>query len=94
MRRPVCLYLLGTECLFLKMYEDESPIARRRRMNNERQARYRDRQPSDARDRQMQSLSVSGVNKKVQNNLKLGDRKMQYLIVYFVNVKVKLTSFY
>ena len=45
-------------------------------------------------DRQIQSLSVSGVNKKQQNNLKLGDREMQHLIVYFVNTKVKLTSFY
>ena len=59
-------------------------------MNNERQAKYRDKQPSDARDRQMQRLSVSGVNKKLQSNLKLDDREMQHLIVYFVNTKVKL----
>ena len=41
-------------------------------------------------DRQMQSLSVSGVNKKLQNNLMLGNRQMQHLIVYFENTKVKL----
>ena len=46
---PVCWYLLGIECLFLKMDEDESPIARSRLMNNEHQARYRTRQPSEAR---------------------------------------------
>ena len=31
------------------MDDDESPIAKRRRMHNERQARYRARQPSEAR---------------------------------------------
>ena len=31
------------------MDEDKRPIARRGRMNNERQTRYRARQPSDAR---------------------------------------------
>ena len=35
--------------LFLKLDEDESPIVRRRRMNNERQSRYRARQLSEAR---------------------------------------------
>ena len=40
---------MGIEYLFLKMDEDESPIARRRRMNNELQARCRARQPSEAR---------------------------------------------
>ena len=33
----------------LKMDEDESPIARRWRMNNESETRYRARQPSEAR---------------------------------------------
>ena len=47
-RKPLCLYLLGIERLFLKMHEDENPIVRRRRINNERQARYRVRHPSEA----------------------------------------------
>ena len=40
---------MGIENLFLKIDEDESPIARRRQMNNELQARCRARQPSEAR---------------------------------------------
>ena len=49
MRWPVCLYVLSNECLFLKMNEDESPIARRQQINNERQVKYRSRQPSETR---------------------------------------------
>ena len=55
------------------MDEDESPNVKRRRRNNEREERDA-RQLSEVPTRQMQSLSVSGFNKKLQNNLKLGKR--------------------
>ena len=58
-------------------------------MNNEHQIRYILDNHLKLGDRQMQSLSLSGI-KILQNNLKLGNREIQHLIVYFMNAKVKL----
>ena len=71
------------------MVEDESPIASRRQINNERHVKYRARQSSEAR----RQANTEFLRMRCQQET-TEQSEARHLIACFMNVKVKLSSFY